>query len=198
MGIPAARDLRLARAMLNGNKERAERWVTEQYPAVYRLLQALTNDRDAAADLTQQTFLEAWRSLESYRGEARLQTWLMRIAYRQYSRWLDERRRLKECPFVEPLPARADAGLVTVQVERALNALSQELREAFVLHYVREMSIREIAHLLEVPAGTVKSRLFAARRALRQMLKESDAQALDESDASQDIRMEVRPWRAGD
>ncbi len=168
------RDMRLVRAIMAGDHERAERWVTQEYPRVFRMLRYLAGDRETAEDLTQQAFMEAWQALPTFRGEARLDTWLHRIAYRQYARWLRDRR------ATEPLTSAAHvedprhaAGLTTILVQRALEALSTELREAFLLYYARQMGVKEIAAILEIPAGTVKSRLFAARRELRARLSES-------------------------
>ena len=172
-GKPGVRDLRMVRAVLNGDKERAERWVTRQYPRVYRMLRYLSGCADVAEDLTQQAFVQAWQALPTFRGEAKLDTWLHRIAYHQYTHWLRDRRvtrPLSEASDIED--TRNADGLTTIMVSRALATLSDELREAFLLFYARQMSVKEVAAVLEAPVGTVKSRLFAARKALREKLSE--------------------------
>ncbi len=167
------RDMRLVRAILSGSSERAERWITQQYPRVYKMLRFLSGNAEVAEDLTQQAFVQAWQALPAFRGEARLDTWLHRIAYRQYTHWLRDRRPTEPLSSAAHVADERDAtGLTTILVRRALDTLSTELREAFLLFYARQMSIKEIAQVLETPEGTVKSRLFAARRALRDKLME--------------------------
>lgn len=188
------RDLWWVRAVLRGDKERAERWVTREYPRVYRMLRYLTGDREAAEDLTQQAFVQAWQSLASYRGESGLSTWLHRIAYRQYTHWLRTRKEtlpLSQAPELED--PRHVQGLTTILVQRALQSLSDELREPFLLYYARQMSIKEVADVLEIPAGTVKSRLFTARRLLRELLMEEPVAAGVDEDPATKTTLGVLP-----
>jgi len=183
-------DMRRVRAMLTGDRRAAERWVVGEYPTVYRMLRSLTGTAEAAEDLTQQTFVAAWQSLGSYRGEATLRTWLLRIAYHQYTHWLRQKREsvpLDEAGHLDD-PTCAD-GLATVMLQRALESLPDEMRETFLLFYVQEMSIKEISRLMDVPAGTVKSRLFAARKALRPLLTESPVESEAKTDAETTVEV---------
>lgn len=167
-------DMRRVRRMLAGDHRTAERWVVSEYPVVFRLLRSLTGSREWAEDLTQQTFVEAWQGLSRYRGEASLRTWLLRVAYHQYTHWLRERRHSAPAPDIaEDFDATAAAGLASVMLEHALRQLPEEQRQVFVLFYIQQMSVRDIGQLLEIPKGTVKSRLFAARRALREILSDT-------------------------
>jgi RNA polymerase sigma-70 factor (ECF subfamily) len=167
-------DRRWVRHILRGDKAAGERFVTENYPRIYRLLRYLTGSPDMAEDLTQQTFTKAWESLADYRGEARLGTWLHRIAYHEYTHWLRARR--DEAPLdaaAQIADLRALQGLQTVCLARALAQLSAELRETFLLYYVQELSVSEVAAVLSLSPGTVKSRLFTARQRLRELLQET-------------------------
>jgi len=161
--------------ILQGDKAAGERLVTENYRRVYGLLRSLTDHREVAEDLTQQTFTKAWQALASFRGEARLSTWLSRIAYHEYTHWRRDRHETASLQDAESLPAIHSAvGLKTVIFSRALEHLSEELRETFLLHYEHELEVKEIALVLEVPAGTVKSRLFTARNRLRELLTDPE------------------------
>jgi RNA polymerase sigma-70 factor, ECF subfamily len=165
---------RWVRQILQGNKEAGERLVTENYPRIYRLLRHLTHDPHVAEDLTQQTFMRAWQALAGYKGEASLVTWLHRIAYHEYTHWLRERRNhipLDEA--AELVDPRAFEGLETLSLARALAQLSAELRETFLLYYIQELSVVEVAAVLDLSPGTVKSRLFTARHRLRELLEET-------------------------
>lgn len=165
-----------AKRILNGDKMAGERLVAENYPRIYRLLRNLTGSVETANDLTQQAFVRAWQALPNYRGEARLATWLHRIAYHEYTHWLRDRRQTVPLEAAaELIDLRAVAGLNTVLVREALARLPDEHRETFILHYIQELSVAEVALVLEVPPGTVKSRLHAARRMLRELLQETQA-----------------------
>ena len=160
--------------ILMGDKAAGERLVAENYRRIYGLLRSLTDHREVAEDLTQQTFTRAWQALASFRGESRLSTWLCRIAYHEYTHWRRDRHETTSLREAEYLPDLKSAiGLRTVLFSRALEHLSEELRETFLLHYEQDLGVREIALVLDVPAGTVKSRLFTARNRLRELLSET-------------------------
>ena len=161
---------------MQGDKAAGERLVTENYRRVYGLLRSLTDHREVAEDLTQQTFTRAWAGLADFRGEARLSTWLCKIAYNEYAHWRRDRREFAALDEAENVPdLSALVGLPTVMVARALDCLSGELRETFLMRYEHELDIKEIAVVLEIPAGTVKSRLFVARNRLRELLSDAPA-----------------------
>lgn len=169
-------DKAFVRRILAGDKGEGERFVTTHYPRIYRLLRSLCGTVDTAQDLAQQTFARAWQALPSYQGRASLATWLHKIAYHEYTHWLRGRR------IEAPLAAAADIadlrearGLDSILVSRALSRLPSEQRDAFVLYYMQEFSVSEVAEMLDLPTGTVKSRLFAARKRLREMLEAADA-----------------------
>lgn len=161
-----------------GDKYAGERFVTEHYPRVYRFLRYLTGNVDTAEDLTQQTFAKAWQALDGFKGEAKLATWLHRIAYHEYTHWLRDRK-----PTVS-LDAAAELAhfigiqeFATLVLPRALEQLSPEMRETFLLYHIQELSVPEVAKVLEIAPGTVKSRLFTARQRLRELLQETEPSA---------------------
>jgi len=169
------RDRAWANRILSGDRAAGERLVTENYARVYGLLRSLTNHREVAEDLTQQAFARAWQALASYRGEARLSTWLCRIAYHEFTHWRRDRREFAALDTIANLPdSKAIVGLQTVLFSRALDRLTDDLRETFLLHYQHELDVKEVAIILEVPAGTVKSRLFTARNRLRELLSDDE------------------------
>jgi RNA polymerase sigma-70 factor (ECF subfamily) len=166
-------DRRLAKRILSGDKRAGERLVTEAYPRVYRMLRSLVGNQDTAQDLTQQTFIKAWQAIENYRGEASLSTWLHRIAYHEYTHWLRDRREtasIDEQP--EIVAPDCLKSLHSMMLERAMAQLSEDHQGAFVLCHVWQYSTNEAGAIVGVPAGTIKSRLFEARRRLRELLAE--------------------------
>jgi RNA polymerase sigma-70 factor, ECF subfamily len=163
----------MVRRILSGDRAAGERLVTEQYPRIDRLLRHLTGAVEVAEDLTQQTFLKAWQALASFRGEASLGTWLHRIAYHEYTHWLRGRRDHAPLEEAGDLPdQQAEGSLEAMLLRGALARLSPEHREAFLLYHVQGLSVPEVAGVMEVPLGTVKSRLFHARQRLRELLAE--------------------------
>jgi RNA polymerase sigma-70 factor (ECF subfamily) len=170
------RDTAWVNRILQGDKAAGERLVTENYQRVYGMLRSLTGHREVAEDLTQQTFTRAWQALSGFRGEARISTWLCRIAYHEYTHWRRDRREYASLEDARDVPdLKAVIGLRTVLFSRALELLTEELRETFLLHYEQDLSVKEIALVLDVPTGTVKSRLFTARNRLRELLSDSVA-----------------------
>lgn len=142
-------------------------------PRLYRVARRFVGDADGSAeDVIQETWITAALRFGSFRWESSLATWLTGIAINHCR----ERIRLRErgggqplAPSREPAaPAREDCRL---DVESALLRLAPGYREVLVLHDVEGFTHQEIAQLLEIEAGTSKSQLFRARRALREQLE---------------------------
>jgi RNA polymerase sigma-70 factor (ECF subfamily) len=166
----------LIKRVLKGDAKAAETLVTTHYARIYRLLRCLTGSVETAEDLTQQTFMRAWQALASYQGRAAFATWLHRIAYHEYTHWLRARRDhlpLDEAAHIADL--KAAHGLDSILVSRALMHLAAELRDVFVLYYLQQLSVAEVAEVLDMPAGTVKSRLFTARKQMRALWEAAEA-----------------------
>lgn len=142
---------------------------------VFRFLLRLTRSRDDAMDLTQDTFMRAYQSLDRWRPEALFRTWLFRIA-RNLA--LDRFRHAKIVEFVDleeereiqDLHAGPESIVETAQqyhlLEKALARLPAEQREIILLREIEGLSYDEIAHVLALQIGTVKSRLARARSSL--------------------------------
>ncbi|MEM7707539.1 MAG: sigma-70 family RNA polymerase sigma factor [Pseudomonadota bacterium] len=138
----------------------------EHYPQVYRLALSMACNPADAEDISQETFLAVFRGLRAFRGDARLSTWIYRIALRVATRWLARRRPVREPSFTE---VRADAP-IPIDLINALQRLPVTSRMIIGLVAVEGMSHREVAGLLGIPEGTVASRLFTARKRLTELL----------------------------
>ena len=148
-------------------------------PDVFRLARRLSGDAEVAADLTQETFLQAWRSFTRFEPGTNCRAWLYRILFHV---WSHERRRRTREPIlfdseaVNPETSFYDPpipdALTASQVLAALGRLPVAQRSIVILADVEDLSYREIAEILEIPIGTVMSRLSRARRALRRELPE--------------------------
>ena len=142
-------------------------------PRVYRLAVRMVGVQDAA-DVTQQTFLRAFSRLNQYDGNARFETWLYRLAVNESLQHLRRRRRWDQPSSLDYDPADTSRRCENTEqrelLDQALARLEPQLRSIFLLRESEELTYREIAEALEIPAGTVGSRLNRARRALQEHL----------------------------
>jgi RNA polymerase sigma-70 factor (ECF subfamily) len=162
--------------------EIVRRWERRIYSLAYGMLGREEDARDA----TQETFLSAFRNLRGFRGEAKVSSWLHRIAINQC---ITRQRRAKvrgetaledeletaEAAFLAPAsesPARAaESQQRTEMVRRAVGSLPPELRQVVVMKEFEELTFQEIAEALDLPLSTVKSRLYTALRQLQMRLQ---------------------------
>lgn len=164
--------------------ERAElaRFETLMLPhldAAHTLARYLTRDAHDAEDVVQEAYVRALKYFDGFRGTA-ARAWLLSIVRNTAHTWQRRQRGAEFVEFDEVLHSDvdeaepADAGLLRevdqAQVQRALDALPLEFREVIVLREVQDLSYREIADVLEVPVGTVMSRLARARQRLARAL----------------------------
>jgi RNA polymerase sigma-70 factor (ECF subfamily) len=190
--MPAS-DHNLVRRCLGGDTQAFGDLYDRHAVRLHRLLARLTGDATLAEDLTQETFIAAYRSLEAWRGEGAFGSWLNGIGVRLYRKSLRQPHR-----FETDLPAEETQGgpeaddpfailsrkESAARLEEAIAALPTPCREAFVLLWVEGMKQREAAALLELPIGTVQSRLWRAVCLLRKRLQESDDAPLREPGGS--------------
>jgi RNA polymerase sigma-70 factor (ECF subfamily) len=167
-------DARLVERLRQGDAEAGRRFVREFYPGVYRYLLYLTGRPEAADDLTQETFVQAWRYLDTLDERAMLRPWLHRIAHREFLQALRSQHPhacLEELPeLAEP---RAAAQTSAVELREVITRLPLEEREVVVLHYLEGYQYEEIAQILGAPVGRVRQRLVEARARLRRELSDA-------------------------
>jgi RNA polymerase sigma-70 factor (ECF subfamily) len=178
---PPDADGRLLEQIRAGDVEAAHRFVREHYPAIYRYLLHLTRQPDVAEDLTQETFLQGWRRLETFQERGSLRSWLYRIAHREFLHLLQRRQAEPGLHTIAELAApEANARLARVELRDVIDRLPLEQREVVLLYYLEGYTSTEIARIVEVPVGTVYSRLARAREHLRQELGEDDLTYLND------------------
>jgi RNA polymerase sigma-70 factor (ECF subfamily) len=132
---------------------------------VFTYLRRMVFDRDTAADLTQETFLRAFRSAHAFRGESSVTTWLLGIARRVYFEWIRKQRPPPTAlsPTHSGDPSESDS----IDVERTLATLSQEHREVLLLRYSMDLAGDDVATILGVSHDVVRQRITRARQAFR-------------------------------
>jgi RNA polymerase sigma-70 factor (ECF subfamily) len=145
---------------------------------VYNLAFRMLGREEDARDAAQDTFVSCYRRLSGFRGEAQFSTWLHRIAVNACYDVLRRRRGtvlpLEDAPEPTPQADHADAAAAAVDVQRALQDIAFDYRAVLVLYDIQGWAYEEVAGILDVPLGTVKSRLHRGRIALAQALGAPD------------------------
>ena len=153
---------------------------------LYRVARAVLDDDAEAEDVLQETYIRAFTHLSEFRAEARLSTWLTRIALNEALGRRRQRRSTVDMKAIEAMAApfsahqldpEQAAALADIRrlLERAISGLPEHYRIVFVMRDVEEMSIEETAHLLGLRPQTVSTRLHRARKLLRQALQDKVA-----------------------
>jgi RNA polymerase sigma-70 factor (ECF subfamily) len=175
---------RLLTAARSGDHEAFRRFVESHMRAVYAIGHRMMGNHDDADDIAQETFVRAWQALDRYDARFSPYTWLRTIATRLAVNELEKRRRrqteggerfdaaAETRQAATPDPAEElDGREARARVEQALAALPPDYRAALILRTYEELSYEEIARELEIPIGTVMSRIHRARRMLRERLE---------------------------
>jgi RNA polymerase sigma-70 factor (ECF subfamily) len=161
-----------------GFEREFEERLTDSSRLAFRLAYSVLRNREDAEEVAQEAFVKAYRKFQSLRDRARFRAWLARITWRLA---LDRRRSAlrrerREQAVAEPPPAPTVEDLAASsefreRLERAIAELPEKLRMVLVLAAIEGRDLREVAALLGLPEGTVKSRLFLARKNLAEKLQ---------------------------
>ena len=171
MGTEEAQLVRSARA---GDDQAFGRLVEPYLDPLYRTALRIMRGRPEAEDAVQEALYRAWRALPSFRGDAKFYTWLYRILWRVCADLASGRETLPLEVDAEDGTAdrdperRLEAAESRSEIEEALRKLPAHYRAALTLYYVEDLPVCDIAEILGLPAGTVKTHLHRARKALRE------------------------------
>ncbi|MGZ3623253.1 MAG: RNA polymerase sigma factor [Ktedonobacteraceae bacterium] len=172
-------DTHLVKASQEGDQEAFASLVQRHQRRVFNMVLRMLQDYEEASEITQEAFLAAWLGLPSFRGEARFATWLYRIAYNSALKQLQRHKReryLRAAIEAEQilevvnkkaediLELRARQAIVREQLEK----LPTKYRIVLILRHLQEMTYEEMADILSLPIGTIKTHLFRARHLLKE------------------------------
>jgi RNA polymerase sigma-70 factor, ECF subfamily len=190
--LTADADQLLVERVQRGDQAAFEMLVVKYQRRVERLIGRMVRDVDLVQDIAQETFIRAYRAMPQFRGESAFYTWLYRIAVNTAKRMLLE---LKRDPLVlhsslhsgeeddetystestlsdgETPEAVLASKQIAATVNAAIDALSEDLRQAVVLREIEGLSYEEIADVMNCPIGTVRSRIFRARESIASKLR---------------------------
>lgn len=178
----------LIRRAQRGDADAFEQLLLEHQKNVYNLCYRMAGNPDDAMDLSQETFLRAWRCLDQYQFASAFSTWLCRLCSNICIDFLRRRRRQQTVPLTfedadgeeqtyavpdaQPLPEeQVELKLTRETLAAAMAQLLPEHRAVLQLRVVNEMSYEQIADVLDIQIGTVKSRLSRARNQLKKILE---------------------------
>ncbi len=189
----ATTDEQMVERALSGDPEAFGEIVRRWERRIFALAFGMLGREEDARDATQETFLAAFRNLRGFRGEAKVSSWLHRIAVNQCitrqrrakvrsETALEDEAEKNAAVFISPVdvsPARTvESREQSIAVRRAVSALPPDLRQVVVMKEFEELTFQEISDVLGVPLSTVKSRLYAALRQLQMRLRKFDSEAI--------------------
>jgi len=172
----APEDGDLVAMTLQGNSEAFATLVERYDRAVYHLSYRMLHNVEDARDATQEAFFKAFRSLRTFRTGAKFSTWIFSIAYHACCDRLSRRKRYSDAELPEradeaPGPAAvAESRDESRRLREAIDALPDKYRTVITLYHLQGRQYEEIAKVLELPMGTVKTHLFRAKELLRKRL----------------------------
>jgi RNA polymerase sigma-70 factor, ECF subfamily len=177
-------DLLLVAASKNGDQEAFAQLVQRYQRRVFNLVYRMLQQYEEAAEITQETFLAAWLGLPAFRGDARFPTWLYRIAYNCSLKQLELRKRdrairvaleaekvLEEAHAAQREKTELDEHERQLLVQEHLSHLPTKYRIVLILRHLQDMTYEEMAEILAIPIGTIKTHLFRARNLLKERLQ---------------------------
>lgn len=172
------RQLRLLRSTAAGDRAAFEELYREVHPRVVRFLYRMTRNAELADELFNEVMFVVWRKAGDFRGGSKPSTWILGIAHRKALKALSRRRRSRqrtvlgetELETMRDPRERPDRRELRDWLDRALETLPAPQRVVLELAYHLGYSCREIAEIVDCPVNTVKTRMFHARRKLRELL----------------------------
>ena len=180
-------DQQLVTASKRGDQDAFAQLVQRYQRRIFNLVYRMLQQYEEASEITQETFLAAWQGLPSFRGDARFATWLYRIAYNCALKQLETRKRDKALRVAlqaeqalqshvgyESTDAQMDEHERQAFVQEHLSRLPAKYRIVLILRHLQDMSYEEMAEILTMPIGTIKTHLFRARNLLKERLQGLD------------------------
>lgn len=173
-------DEELVDFVCRGETRHFEELVRRHQDAVYSMASRYASAAGDVEDIAQEVFLRAFRSIGSFRREAKFSTWLYRITYNMCVDWARKKRSRPSLPLEEggdvadrrtDVEAEVLAGQEREEVQRAAGELEERYRSVIMMYYYEELSYEDIASVLGIRPKTVETRLYRARKALRRALE---------------------------
>jgi RNA polymerase sigma-70 factor, ECF subfamily len=170
-----------------GNEKAFRRIIEEHHRLIYSVARGVAGQGIDTEDVVQEVFIKIFRALGDFRGEAKLSTWIYRIARNEALNALERRRPaavpIEDCDDLagaaeDPEAARR-RGVARERLERLMERLEERERIALQLRYMGDKTYEEIADIMEIPLGTVKTHIYRGKLSLKRMLTRSGAGSVE-------------------
>jgi RNA polymerase sigma-70 factor (ECF subfamily) len=185
--LKATGERELVQRALAGD-ERAFRKILEgHYTLIYSVVRGVAGQRAETDDIVQEVFIKIYRALGDFRGESRLSTWIYRIARNEALNAMDRRKPqvipIEDCVDLPDTGESPEASyrrrMSRERLERFMERLDEKERVAIELRYIGEKSYEEIADIMDIPLGTVKTHIYRAKLSLKRMMTGAGAKAFE-------------------
>ncbi len=174
-------DKKLIERIANADKAAVQALFARYHVRIYRFIMRMVSDETVAKRLANEVFIDVWRQAGRFESRSAVSTWLMAMAHAKSDYWLHNKTDLTNSNGIaaplpehksppEQTPGKTDKGSA---LRHAIDRLSADHRAVMDLAYYHELSVREVAKVLEIPARMVKTRMFQARKDLAEQLKEA-------------------------
>lgn len=178
LGMAELADLELVRRAQGGDTEAFSALVRRTQRSVYQLALRFMRDANLAEDMAQDAYLKAFRLIRGFRGDCSFSTWMYRVTCSVCLNELNRRKRRSEVPLGphEPSPLQPGAPVeeeeVKELVRRSVVKLPEHYATALTLYYLDDVAYDEIARVMEIPLGTLKTWMHRGRKQLRRIVEE--------------------------
>lgn len=169
----------------NGDEQAFAQLIEEYKLPIYKTAKAILRDEDDVYDAIQDTALSIYKNIKNLKNEKYFKTWVIRITINKCydiiaKRKLNDEKVLKVQSRMLEVNTSFDSNIIVkADLERTLDLLEEDLRMVTVLYYYNNLSISEISHILNIPKGTVKSRVFRAREKLYKILSKEEVDTIE-------------------
>jgi RNA polymerase sigma-70 factor (ECF subfamily) len=177
----------LVRKAVAGDERAFRKMLESHYTLIYSVVRGVAGQRGETDDIVQEVFIKIFRALGDFRGDSRLSTWIYRIARNEALNAIERRApqviSIDDC---EELPAAGENPEASYRrrigrerLERFMDRLDEKQRVAIELRYIGDKSYEEIADIMDIPLGTVKTYIYRAKLSLKRMMTGAGAKAFE-------------------
>lgn len=169
----------------NGDEEAFAQLIEEYKLPIYKTAKAILKDEDDVCDAIQDTALSIYKNINNLKNEKYFKTWVIRITINKCydiitKRKLNDEKILRVQSQISEIHTSFDSTvIIKTDLERTLDLLEEDLKTITVLYYYNDLSITEISDILNIPKGTVKSRVFRAREKLYDILSKEEVDTIE-------------------
>ena len=159
---------------INGDKDIIGQIIIENMQTLYRVAFGILKNDDEIYDAISSTTLIVFEKIHTLKKEEFLKTWIVRILINECYKIYNQSKKVIRLENIEPKKLSYNDTYENLEIKNLIKNLNKDLREIVILYYIEDFSIKEISKILKIPEGTVKTRLYRARKTLEPILQEEN------------------------